>query len=245
MKILVAITASLVLFCQVAVAHTSSNQKDGIDKRITKAKLFLSKKLSVNEMNQLDFAEAVLHTRDSFVHYIKVPYKSNKKNGFMILKSSSGKLDCVNLEIMGYKRKDTVLKNYFPIVNLSYPLDKRATKTLVSNKWGFLDTVIIKNSRNYLMDSIYKVVSFFLPLSNSETKSLMIYLNVSLLFDNIDSLNNKAYHDGIIIQDVVQLAFNSSDCVDYEYSNSNVLPAIDLKEAFKHFDNKPDSIKKN
>lgn len=230
------------LFCQFSKANTPTHPKDGIDKRIKKIKLLLNKKMSPQQMNALAFNEAAIHAKDSTTYYMKIPYKNAKKNGFLIVKNTNGKVGCVDLAIQGYKIKDTTLAIYFPIVTVSYPIDKRPSKTLISNKRGLLEKVTIKGQDNYIMDSIYKVVSLFM-LSSSDNISFKAYINVSLLFDNIDSLNNKARNDGIIIQDLIPLIFNSGFSIELEYSNSNVLPAIDLKEAFKRFDSKQDNIK--
>ena len=218
--------------------------RDGIDKRIPIAKWFLTQKMGLQKVNSLDFNNAVIHTKDSLVHYIKVPYKDAQKNGFFIIKSNNRKLDCVALEMEGYKRKDTALSRYFPVVTISYPTNKLPSKTLVANRWGRIEKVIVKNSKLYEMDSIYKVVTFFLPLTNTHTQSLAIYLNMSLLFDDINTLNKQAYQDGVIIQDIIPLAFTSIDCLEFEYDNSKVLPAIDIKKMFGSFDEKADSVKK-
>jgi len=217
--------------------------RDGIDKRIPVAKWFLTQKMGLQKVNSLDFNNAVIHTKDSLVHYIKVPYKDANKNGLFIIKSDNGKLDCVGLTIEGYKRKDTVLSRYFPLVEVHYPLDKRPVKTLTCVDWGHIKNVTVKHDKAYQMDSIYKVVSFFL-FASYDNVSYITYLNVGLLFDNIDSLNHKAYHDGIIIQDIIPLTFNSKPCLEFEYDNSKVLPAIDIKKMFGSFDAKADSVKK-
>lgn len=241
MKILVLTTALVIFFCQFTIADIY-NQKDGIDKRIKWTKQLLSKKMTTQQINALLFNEAVIHTKDSMAYYIKIPYKNTKRNGFLIARNVNGNLDCVELTLQGYKFKDTALANYFPVVSVSYPLDKRPTRTFISNKKGLIEKVIVKRQENYIMDSIYKVVSLFM-LSSNDNISFEAYLNVSLLFDNIDTLNSKARNDGIIIQDLIPLRFNWNSFVDFEFSNSNVLPAIDLKEAFKRFDSKQDSIK--
>jgi len=217
--------------------------RDGIDKRIPIAKWFLTQKMGLQKVNSLDFNNAVIHTKDSLVHYIKVPYKDANKNGLFIIKSDNGKLDCVDLTVEGYKRKDTALSRYFPLVEVHYPLDKRPVKTLTSIDWGRIKNVTVKHDKAYQMDSIYKVVNFFL-LASYDHLSYTVYLNVGLLFDNIDSLNHKACHDGIIRQDIIRLAFNSEPCSEFEFDNSKVLPGIDIKKMFSAFDAKADSVKK-
>ena len=243
MKIFIYMVISLIFSSQFAVAGSYWETKDGIDKRVRIAKSFLTQKMGIRKINSLDFNNAVIHTKDSLVHYIKVPYKNANKNGLFIIKSDNGKLDCVGLTIEGYKRKDTALSRYFRIVEVHYPLDKRPAKTLIIDKWGRIEHATIKNDNAYQMDSIYKVVYFFL-FASYDHLTYTVYLNVGLLFDNIDSLNHKAYHDGIIRQDIIRLAFNSEPCSEFEFDNSKVLPGIDIKKMFSAFDAKADSVKK-
>jgi hypothetical protein len=236
----------LVLSCSSLFAGNEISAKgyDGIDKRIRKAKFFLSKKLSAKQINELAFDGAVIHAKDSATQYIKIPYKNPATPGFIIVKSSKDKSDFARLTIQNYRAKDTTFHNFFPNVKIDKSPQSKTAKIIISNKRGFIEKVTKQGDLNYKMDSIYNVVTFFLSIYSTNAPGMKIYLNVALLFDNMDSLNNQAYHKGVIFQDIIPLSFEPEACMEAEFSNSNVLPAIDLKKMLGVFGNPPDSLKK-
>lgn len=225
------------------MAVVKQKKQDGIDIRIRTAQKFLTKHLNKKQMHSLDFTKAVVHKRDSLAYYVKVPYRKNGTVHFMMIRNEAGKMAFVNVEIdiLIANNKLTgasTIKTWRRMFNnapdrvTNYKIDYKGQVTQITENGK------LKNE----VDSIYKVVTLVTGLQQSG-KPMQLYLNASLMLDDMTALNRKARQNGIIVQDIVPIRFSDSNSFELEYDNSKVLPAIDIKEAFKKFSNKPDSVK--
>jgi hypothetical protein len=244
MKRTILILTLNVFFFTVFAGHNNSNgtftslvYRDGIDKRIAQTKRYLAANLSKKELKSLLFSEAVVHTKDSSDYYIKIPFANVNYPGFMLVKKQGNRFQYAQIRIQGYRYKDTALftikdtatfRRHIPVVISSNT--KKINKTFMITCTGKVEKMTSPRPENGIKDTAFSLISFmpYIPEPGNE----MSLVNMNFIFDPIDTLNYQKLNKGVIIHDMIPLAFRQVPSFTLEFSNSDILKPIDIKKMF-------------
>jgi hypothetical protein len=221
----------------------SCKQYDGIDKRISSVKKYLSTILSKKELNSLSFTETVVHDKDSTTFFAKIPFKDKRRAGFVIVKKRLNYFQYVNVKIEGYQFKDKcfinkkIAKTVIEIISK----DKELNKKFVIHASGKVDKMIYPKPANGIRDTAFSIVPFMVHGSlqsgkadpdskNTAVDDLDAFIDTNFIFESIDSLNYQKITKGVIIHDMIPLSFKSVPSFELEFSNSEILEAIDIRK---------------
>jgi hypothetical protein len=207
---------------------------DGIDKRIIHVKKYLQNVLSNNELNALSFSGAVIHAKDSAGYFVKVPFKDKKITGFFLVKKERNHFKAVQINIKSYHLNDSVIHNMQTVIEIESK-DKKLRKKCLIDFRGRIQNMYYPKAKNAGIDTIYSVVP--LILNDGTIGVERTYINTNLIFDDIDSLNNAALTKGVIIHDLIPLAFKASPSVELEFGNWTILKPVNLDSMLRKFNN--------
>ncbi len=245
----------IISFNIFAVAYTfddfsySHKQYDGIDKKISIVKKYLSNILSKKELNLLSFTETVVHDKDSTTFFAKIPFKDKKRDGFMIVKKQLNYMQYVNIKIAGYQFNDKCFINK-KIATTAVEIisnDIKLNKKFVIHASGKVDKMIYPKPANGIRDTAFSIVPFMVHGSlqsnkadsdskNSAVDDLDAFIDTNFIFESIDSLNYQKMTKGVIIHDMIPLSFKRAPSFELEFSNSEILEPIDIKKMLGNID---------
>jgi hypothetical protein len=236
------------------IGVSNPNYFDGIDKRVLLARAYLNKKLNKREVENLWFTAAVAHVKDATDFFVKIPYKDKSFGGFMLVKKNKFGFQYAKIKIEGYAYDARRLRDKDLINVIIVSSDKRLNKKFYMHKSGWVQKMYYPKPRKYLRDTGFSITPFLgyanMGSENNDSAGISVsfeqfeaYLNTNFVFDVIDSLNHQKLHAKVLVQDMIPLGFVQKPSFELEYLNSDILPGIDIKQMFKRFDNKPDSLK--
>jgi len=236
---------------------------DGIDKRIAKVKHYLRKTLIKKEFEGLWFSGAVVHTVDSSAYYMKIPFKDKKRPGFLLVKKTGQHMQYAVIQIEGYSYNAKRLRNKnimnVTITSKNSSLNKKFTMYAT----GWVEKMSYPKPSNDIRDTGFSITPFlvygdFRPrhidsfnLSHIDTlkpyvgfEQFEAYLNTNFVFNDIATINHHKLHFSVVVNNMIPLAYEAQPSFTLEFSNSDILPSIDIKKMFGSFDAKADSVKK-
>jgi hypothetical protein len=116
---------------------------------------------------------------------------------------------------------------------------------------GWVKQMSYPRPSNGIKDTAFSLVTFIgygvedYTKNESATDNYEAFINTNFVFDPIDSLNYHRLHTKVLIHDIIPLAFRTEPSFEFEISNYEILPAIDLKKMLGEFSNPAvDSVKK-
>lgn len=233
---------------------------DGVDKRVLLVTDYLRKVMPKKSFLALSFSEAVCHIKeeDTSSFYMKIPFVNKKLPGFVLVKKKGNQLQYAGISIEQYRFKDsTLLKS----TNSSIRVVIRS-----ANQWLNKDFVMQRNGKTKNMqlhlsrytvqaDTVFKNIPFLLygyfktdsrhPGNSPVTPDLFeAYLNTNFIFDQVDSLLYHQRHTPVLVHDMIPLGFSPMPSFTFEFSNADILPAVDIHKLLGTGQLRKDSLRK-
>lgn len=251
-SIVVALFTAVNGFSFEQIAKANSCQSDGVERRVIQTQQYLRRTISNKELKALSFTEAVVHIKDSLEFYTKVPYKNKKKSGFLLIKYHAGFFNHAKIEIEGYQYNDKRLRGNSRKVEVS-STNKKLNKKFIMNSSGRVEKMLYPIPKKGTRDTAFSITPFLSYGSVNPNRADSInltltfdqfeaYIDTDFIFNNIDSLNYDRLNTKVLIHDMIPLAFVTQPSFTLEYSNIDILPAIDIKKLFNSSRAKIDSI---
>jgi hypothetical protein len=235
-------------------ARSDRNKKDGTDRRVVQVQQYLSRIIPKKELEMISFKEAAVHIKDSLSFYMKLPYKDKNLPGFLLVKYERGAFQHVKIAIEGYRYNDKRLRNRAREVVISSK-NKKLNKKFIMNSSGRVEKMIYPKPKIGNRDTGFSITPFLsygsINPNRPDSINLVItfdqfeaYIDTNFIFDYIDNLNNDRLHTKVLVHDMIPLVFIAQPSFTLEYSNIDILPAIDIKKIFNSNSRKVDSIPK-